>query len=65
MRNIFKSERANNCKIIALVGHSGKDVPYEIGEDAMRRMRAQSVKNVKETNGRISFEQRMRSAGEE
>ena len=38
---------------------------YEIGEDAMRRMRAQSVKNVKETNGRISFEQRMRSAGEE
>ena len=38
---------------------------YEIGEDAMRRMRAQSVKNVKETNGRISFEQRMRNAGEE
>ena len=38
---------------------------YEIGEDAMRRMRAQSVKNVKETNGRISFEQRMRNAGDE
>ena len=38
---------------------------YEIGEDAMRRMRTQSVKNVKETNGRISFEQRMRNAGEE
>ena len=38
---------------------------YEIGEDAMRRMRTQSVKNVKETNGRISFEQRMRDAGDE
>ena len=38
---------------------------YEIGEEAMRRMRAQSVKNVKETNGRISFEQRMRDAGDE
>ena len=38
---------------------------YEIGEDAMRRMRTQSVKNVKETNGRISFEQRMRNAGDE
>ena len=38
---------------------------YEIGEDAMRRMRAQSVKNVRETNGRISFEQRMRNAGDE
>ena len=38
---------------------------YDIGEDALRRMRAQSVRNVKETNGRISFEQRMRDAGNE
>lgn len=38
---------------------------YEIGEVAMRRMRAQSVRNVKETNGRISFDQRMRDAGNE
>lgn len=38
---------------------------YEIGEDALRRMRAQSIRNVKETNGRISFEQRMRDAGNE
>ncbi|MPN03502.1 hypothetical protein SDC9_150732 [bioreactor metagenome] len=38
---------------------------YDIGEDALRRMRAQSVRNVKETNGRISFEQRMRDAGDE
>lgn len=38
---------------------------YDIGEDALRRMRAQSIRNVKETNGRISFEQRMRDAGDE
>ena len=38
---------------------------YDNGEDALRRMRAQSVRNVKETNGRISFEQRMRDAGNE
>ena len=38
---------------------------YDIGEDALRRMRTQSVRNVKETNGRISFEQRMRDAGVE
>ena len=38
---------------------------YEISEDALRRMRAQSIRNVKETNGRISFEQRMRDAGNE
>ena len=38
---------------------------YDIGEDALRRMRTQSVRNVKETNGRISFEQRMRNAGDE
>lgn len=38
---------------------------YDIGEDALRRMRTQSVRNVKETNGRISFEQRMRDAGDE
>ncbi|MEA4966333.1 MAG: hypothetical protein VB055_10980 [Oscillospiraceae bacterium] len=38
---------------------------YDIGEDVLRHMRAQSVRNVKETNGRISFEQRMRDAGDE
>lgn len=38
---------------------------YEIGEETMRHMRSQSVRNVKETNGRISFEQRMREAGDE
>ena len=38
---------------------------YDIGEDALRRMRAQSVQNVKQTNGRISFEQRVREAGDE
>lgn len=38
---------------------------YDIGEDTLRRMRAQSVQNVKQTNGRISFEQRVRDMGEE
>lgn len=38
---------------------------YELDEETMRHMRSQSVRNVKETNGRISFEQRMREAGDE
>ena len=38
---------------------------YEFPEDALRRRRAQSVQNVKQTNGRISFEQRVRDAGDE
>ena len=32
----------------------------EMDEEALRRLRAESVKNVKQTNGRISLEQRMR-----
>lgn len=37
---------------------------YDIDEDTLRKMRAQSVRNVRETNGRITFEQRVRDAGE-
>lgn len=33
---------------------------FEIDEESLRRLRAESVKNVKQTNGRISLEQRMR-----
>lgn len=32
----------------------------EVDEESLRRLRAESVKNVKQTNGRISLEQRMR-----
>lgn len=36
----------------------------QLDEDDLRRRRAESVKNVKRTNGRISFEQRVREAWE-
>ena len=35
---------------------------FNVPEDDMRRRRAESVKNVKHTNGRISLEQRMRDS---
>ena len=35
---------------------------FNIPEEDMRRRRAESVKNVKRTNGRISLEQRMRDS---
>lgn len=38
---------------------------FEIDEESLRRLRAESIKNVKQTNGRISLEQRMRSEGAE
>lgn len=37
----------------------------EMDEESLRRLRTESVKNVKQTNGRISLEQRMRSEGVE
>ena len=33
---------------------------FEIDEESLRRLRAESVKNVKQTNGRLSLEQRLR-----
>lgn len=36
---------------------------FEIDEESLRRLRAESIKNVKQTNGRISLEQRMRGEG--
>ena len=38
---------------------------YRFSEDDLRRRRAVSVKNVKRTNGRISFEQRVRESWED
>lgn len=35
----------------------------EMDEESLRRLRAESIKNVKQTNGRISLEQRMRGEG--
>ncbi|SCI76047.1 Uncharacterised protein [uncultured Flavonifractor sp.] len=35
---------------------------YQFSEDDLRRRRAESVSNVKRTNGRISFEKRVREA---
>ena len=37
---------------------------YELTEEDMRRRRADSARNVKQTNGRLSFEQKVRSADE-
>lgn len=37
----------------------------QLGENDLRRRRAESVNNVKRTNGRISFENRVREAWEE
>ena len=37
---------------------------FEIDEESLRRLRAESVKNVKQTNGRITLEQRMRGEGD-
>lgn len=36
----------------------------EMDEESLRRLRAESVKNVKQTNGRISLEQRLRREGD-
>lgn len=38
---------------------------FQFSEDGLRRRRAESVSNVKRTNGRISFEKRVREAWEE
>ena len=38
---------------------------FRFTEDDLRRRRAQSVRNVKQTNGRISFEKRVRESWEE
>ena len=35
---------------------------YRIDEDTMRRIRTQSVNNVKQTKGRVSFDQKVRDA---
>lgn len=37
---------------------------YQFSEEDMRRRRTESVRNVKGTNGRLSFEQKVRSADE-
>lgn len=37
---------------------------FQFTEDDLRRRRAESVDNVKRTNGRISFEQRVRNSGD-
>ena len=38
---------------------------FQFTEDDLRRRRAVSVRNVKQTNGRISFEKRVRESWEE
>ena len=38
---------------------------YQFGEEDFKRRRAESVKNVKQTNGRISLDQRVREVWEE
>ncbi len=38
---------------------------FQFSEDDLRRQRAESVRNVKQTNGRISLEKRVREACEE
>ena len=38
---------------------------YEFTEEDMRRRRAASIRNVKQTNGRLSFEQKVRAEEDE
>ena len=38
---------------------------YQFSSEDLRRRRAESVQNVRKTNGRISLEQRVRDAWEE
>ena len=38
---------------------------YEFTEEDMRRRRADSIRNVKQTNGRLSFEQKVRREEDE
>ena len=38
---------------------------YQFSNEDLRRRRAESVQNVRKTNGRISLEQRVRDAWEE
>ncbi|MEG2222746.1 MAG: hypothetical protein RRY95_08480 [Oscillospiraceae bacterium] len=38
---------------------------YQFSEESLRRRRAESVKNVKQTNGILSLEERVRDAGDE
>jgi len=38
---------------------------FQFSEDDLRRQRAESVRNVKQTNGRISLEKRVREIWEE
>lgn len=38
---------------------------YDLNDDLLRRLRADSVRHVKQTNGRLSFEQHARSVGED
>ena len=38
---------------------------YQFSEEDLKRRRAESVKNVKRTNGRVSLDQRVREAWEE
>lgn len=37
---------------------------YEFGEESLRRRRAESIKNVKQTNGLLTLEQRARDSGD-
>lgn len=38
---------------------------FQFSEEDLRRRRAESVRNVKQTNGRISFEKRVRESWED
>ena len=38
---------------------------YEFSEETLRRLRSQAAHNVKQTNGCVSFEKRVREAGDE
>ena len=38
---------------------------FQFNEEDLRRRRAESVRNVKQTNGRISFEKRVRESWED
>lgn len=52
--------KVNSCMVAGILADT-----YQFSEDDLQRRRAESVKNVKRTNGRVSLDQRVREAWEE
>lgn len=56
---MFKQAVETDMALTALLGYLNIDPDY------LKKLRAESVKNVKATNGRLTFEQKVRGQGDE